>query len=81
MKFILSELKFAGDVWEDKMTDILDSIVARFDVDAAERIKEIEKTTNHDKAVEYYIKEKLSGTSMASLVGKNGRILPVHPTI
>lgn len=68
LKFILSELKLAGDVWEDKMTDILDSIVARFDVDAAERIKEIEKTTNHDvKAVEYYIKEKLSGTSMASL--------------
>ncbi len=31
----------------------------------AERIKEIEKTTNHDvKAVEYFIKEKLKGSSM-----------------
>lgn len=68
LKFILGGLKLAGDVWNDKMADVLDNIVARFDVDAALRIKDIEKTTNHDvKAVEYYIKEKLSGTSMASL--------------
>ena len=33
-----------------------------FDLAAAERVKEIEKTTNHDvKAVEYYIKEQLAG--------------------
>src|SRR6478609_4298647 len=38
----------------------LDSLVDGFDVKAAERVKEIERTTNHDvKAVEYYIKERL----------------------
>lgn len=37
----------------------LDSIVANFTVAEALKIKEIEKTTNHDvKAVEYYIKQK-----------------------
>jgi len=36
----------------------LDSLVANFDLQAAERIKTIEATTNHDvKAVEYYLKE------------------------
>jgi adenylosuccinate lyase len=36
----------------------VDSIVTGFDIDGAERVKEIEKTTNHDvKAVEYYLKE------------------------
>lgn len=39
----------------------LASIVERFDVAAAERVKEIERTTNHDvKAVEYYLKEQLA---------------------
>jgi adenylosuccinate lyase len=38
----------------------LDSLVDGFDLKAAERVKEIERTTNHDvKAVEYYIKERL----------------------
>jgi adenylosuccinate lyase len=38
----------------------LDSLVDAFDVKAAKRVKEIERTTNHDvKAVEYYIKERL----------------------
>ena len=36
----------------------LDSIVTGFDITGAQRVKEIEKTTNHDvKAVEYYLKE------------------------
>lgn len=68
LRFVLGGLKLAGNVWNDKMADILDNIESRFDVESAARIKDIEKTTNHDvKAVEYYIKEKLSGTSMASL--------------
>jgi adenylosuccinate lyase len=38
----------------------LDSLVDGFDPKAAKRVKEIERTTNHDvKAVEYYIKERL----------------------
>ncbi|QSP93598.1 adenylosuccinate lyase [Marinobacter salinisoli] len=40
----------------------LDQLVSQFSLDDAERIKEIERTTNHDvKAVEYFIKEKIAG--------------------
>jgi adenylosuccinate lyase len=40
----------------------LDSIVKNFDLNAAQKVKEIEKTTNHDvKAVEYYIKSQFKG--------------------
>ena len=39
----------------------LDSIVQNFDVDEAQKIKEIEALTNHDiKAVEYYLRDKLA---------------------
>jgi adenylosuccinate lyase len=41
---------------------ILDSLVSEFSLEDAERIKDIERTTNHDvKAVEYFIKEKIAG--------------------
>ncbi len=40
---------------------LLESIIENFDVSEAQRIKAIEKTTNHDvKAVEYYLKEQVS---------------------
>lgn len=40
----------------------LDAIVSDFSEDGANRIKEIERTTNHDvKAVEYFLKEKIAG--------------------
>lgn len=40
---------------------ILDDIYNNFDVNACSRVKDIEKTTNHDvKAVEYYIKEQIA---------------------
>lgn len=39
----------------------LDDIVSNFSLEDAERVKEIERTTNHDvKAVEYLIKEKFT---------------------
>ncbi|MFC0308740.1 adenylosuccinate lyase [Gallibacterium trehalosifermentans] len=42
-----------------KAIDYLNDIIANFDVQDAQRIKEIEATTNHDvKAVEYFLKEK-----------------------
>jgi len=42
------------------MKDVLNHIVDDFSLDAAERIKNIEATTNHDvKAVEYFIRERL----------------------
>ncbi len=40
---------------------LLDTLVDNFSVEHAERIKEIERTTNHDvKAVEYFIKEQIA---------------------
>jgi adenylosuccinate lyase len=42
------------------MKDVLNHIVDDFSLDDAERVKEIESTTNHDvKAVEYFIRERL----------------------
>ena len=39
----------------------LDAIISDFSVADAERVKDIEKTTNHDvKAVEYFLKEKVA---------------------
>ena len=41
--------------------DVLDNIVSNFSEADAQQIKKIESTTNHDvKAVEYFIKEKIS---------------------
>jgi len=41
---------------------VLDGIVGGFSVEDASRVKEIERTTNHDvKAVEYFLKEKIAG--------------------
>ncbi|MCX2794993.1 adenylosuccinate lyase [Microbulbifer thermotolerans] len=43
---------------------LLNNIVENFSLADAERIKEIERTTNHDvKAVEYFLKEKISANS------------------
>jgi adenylosuccinate lyase len=40
---------------------VLDAIVAAFDENDAARVKDIERTTNHDvKAVEYFLKEKIA---------------------
>jgi len=46
-------------------TNNLRDIYTNFDLIAAKRVKEIEKTTNHDvKAIEYYIKETLKGSGL-----------------
>jgi len=51
----LSPISAAGD-------KVLAQLLDNFSLQDAERIKEIESTTNHDvKAVEYFIKEKLAG--------------------
>lgn len=42
--------------------NILDGITDNFSVEDAQRVKNIERTTNHDvKAVEYFLKEKIAG--------------------
>ena len=49
--------------FSDTANKVLDTIVAEFNETDAARIKEIERTTNHDvKAVEYFLKEKVAGT-------------------
>jgi adenylosuccinate lyase len=43
-------------------TAFLEQLIREFSINDAERIKEIERTTNHDvKAVEYFLKEKIAG--------------------
>ncbi len=43
-------------------SNMLDSIIEQFSIDDAHRVKNIERTTNHDvKAVEYFLKEKIAG--------------------
>ncbi|MBR7180537.1 MAG: adenylosuccinate lyase [Kiritimatiellae bacterium] len=50
-----------------KEKKLLSSIADGFSVEDALRVKEIEKTTNHDvKAVEYFIRERVKGTSLES---------------
>ena len=47
---------------------LLNDIVSSFTIEEAEKVKEIERTTNHDvKAVEYYLKDKFEGTSLEDL--------------
>ncbi len=48
--------------------DFLRTLADNIDNDSATAIKEIERTTNHDvKAVEYWIKQNLAGTSLEDL--------------
>jgi len=45
-------------------SNLLDAIVENFHVSDAERVKNIERTTNHDvKAVEYFLKERIGGNA------------------
>ena len=51
-------------------TQSFDSLVDNFSLEDAQRIKDIEKTTNHDvKAVEYFIKENLQRESVNQSLG------------
>jgi adenylosuccinate lyase len=51
--------------FSDKDIKTLQSIIENFDEKEAEKVKEIEKTTNHDvKAVEYYIRQKIEKTPL-----------------
>jgi adenylosuccinate lyase len=47
--------------FSDSANNYLDAILNDFSPEDAERVKTIERTTNHDvKAIEYYLKEKIS---------------------
>jgi len=48
--------------FSSEANSFLDKMITEFGLQDAQRIKEIERTTNHDvKAVEYFIKEKIAG--------------------
>ena len=50
---------------------LLDNIIDNFSLEDAERIKTIERTTNHDvKAVEYFLKEKIAGNAELEAVNE-----------
>lgn len=50
---------------------LLESIIENFNPDDATRVKNIEKTTNHDvKAVEYFIKEKIAGNEELNAISE-----------
>ena len=50
---------------------LLDGIVSGFSEQDAQRVKNIERTTNHDvKAVEYFIKEKIAGNGELEAVSE-----------
>lgn len=62
----LKKLASCADIAEvpalsQESINFLDQIVTNFSVEDAQRIKDIEKTTNHDvKAVEYFLKEQVA---------------------
>ncbi|WP_422444955.1 MULTISPECIES: adenylosuccinate lyase [unclassified Endozoicomonas] len=52
-------------------SQLLNSLVSSFSMAEAERVKEIERTTNHDvKAVEYLIKERFQGNDELSAISE-----------
>jgi len=72
----LQALAAAGDipevpVFSEHATALLNGIVDGFSEQDAQRVKNIERTTNHDvKAVEYFIKEKIEGNEELTRVGE-----------
>ena len=57
--------------FSDHARQILEKIVNDFSIEDAQRVKNIERTTNHDvKAVEYFLKEKISGNSELEAVSE-----------
>jgi adenylosuccinate lyase len=58
-------------VLSESANALLNSIVDNFSLADAERVKEIERTTNHDvKAVEYLLKEKVAGNAELAAISE-----------
>lgn len=56
-------------VFSEAANQLLEAIITKFDLNHAQRIKEIEKTTNHDvKAVEYFLKEQVADSPELSKI-------------
>lgn len=55
----------------DSANQYLETILNDFSAEDAERVKEIERTTNHDvKAIEYYLKEKIASHTELNTVSE-----------
>ena len=67
IEYYIALQKELGHGAEALPEDALRSIYKEWDTVSAERVKEIEKTTNHDvKAVEYFIKERLDAMGLGT---------------
>lgn len=66
LKFLVADLRLLGDTSLDpEQISALQTVMTEFTGADAERIREIEQTTNHDvKAVEYFVKEKLESIDL-----------------
>lgn len=64
--YLCNELKLSGtQPLKPLAVENLRELYTTFDLVAAQRVKDIEKTTNHDvKAIEYYIKETMKGSGL-----------------
>jgi adenylosuccinate lyase len=63
-KFLFQEKIVSEQTLSINATDYINTIISQFSLKDAERIKQIEQTTNHDvKAVEYFLKEKMAENS------------------
>jgi len=57
--------------FSEHASHLLDAIVTHFSEKDAQRVKNIERTTNHDvKAVEYFLKEKIAGNDELEAVSE-----------
>ncbi|MCW8999453.1 MAG: lyase family protein, partial [Kangiellaceae bacterium] len=57
--------------FSDEANLLLDSVINNFSEQDAARVKEIERTTNHDvKAVEYFLKEKITDNAEINAVSE-----------
>lgn len=60
IEYYIALMKQLGMECSTADAEMLRDIYSKWDVESAQRVKDIEKTTNHDvKAVEYFIKERL----------------------
>lgn len=65
LKFLFAKKQFGLPSLSNIELTLLNNIVSEFSIDDAKQIKSIEATTNHDvKAVEYFIKDKISANQI-----------------
>ena len=64
LKLLELDLPILNDFPREKIT-LVENIISEFSVQDAERIKNIEKETNHDvKAVEYFIRQQFASCDL-----------------